>query len=627
MKAFQKLTCLMMAFMLVGCTNGHTDSSSLESEGNESIDNKSAESISDSSSEKDSSASPSSASTSEGPHNHNWSTVWSSNNLNHWHACDGCAETKDIAAHELEDVVYSYTPTSESNVKFPFANPKKGKKCKVCGYVVADTRSALPEVRFTSNVASDISFATTARSDDLERPEVSGTITITNCPEKYQINNLAGTMKVRGNQTAGWAKKGFRMKIDSKPNLLGLNKGRRYKKWVLMADAKDTALIRTALGLYISRGICEDEGKVWASDFIPVSVYLNDEYWGYYYLAEQKETKAGRINLPEPEDRYQGIDIGYCFELDNYADREPRKTDGGDPTFTLDYGNSFTERSFTIESALARGPIKKYTMLSDITDGPEGVALNESNSNQVKFIRNRLQALYNVLYQGAVNKVAKTVNENNQVVDFAGTVEQAIRANFNLDSWAEGFIINGFDCAPDLGYSSFYMSFDNTENGEKKLRFDNPWDFDSNFGNRNNFITTADSASSDNSWGGWGGWGGSSYDPYYLDRTSNMWIQFFSKLDFFMEIVKEKWNKVRDSLIFENMFKMMRTYFADYDAEFKRNFVKWPKNDAEYELRDPFKNPRDYLKAEEETINWCAKRINYLEKQWGKNRPDIVTTL
>lgn len=29
------------------------------------------------------------------------------------------------------------------------------------------------------------------------------------------------------------------------------------------------------------------------------------------------------------------------------------------------------------------------------------------------------------------------------------------------------------------------MSYDNTPNGDKKLRYDNLWDFDSNFGNRN----------------------------------------------------------------------------------------------------------------------------------------------
>ena len=51
------------------------------------------------------------------------------------------------------------------------------------------------------------------------------------------------------------------------------------------------------------------------------------------------------------------------------------------------------------------------------------------------------------------------------------------------------------------------MSFDNTANGDKKLRYDNPWDFDSNFGNRRDFLVNPDQKN--------GNW-----DPYYMDRKN-----------------------------------------------------------------------------------------------------------
>ena len=38
----------------------------------------------------------------------------------------------------------------------------------------------LPELRFTSNVPEEISFATTATKDDLDRPSVAGKLSITN---------------------------------------------------------------------------------------------------------------------------------------------------------------------------------------------------------------------------------------------------------------------------------------------------------------------------------------------------------------------------------------------------------------------------------------------------------------
>ena len=271
--------------------------------------------------------------------------------------------------------------------------------------------------------------------------------------------------------------------------------------------------------------------------------------------------------------------------------------------------------------------MKTYTLNSDIYDGPEGVALNPNNSNQVKFIRNRMQALFEVLYQAAIQKKAYTITGSasdptvsNAVAASGKTVKQCIEENFDLETWADGFIINAFACPPDLGYSSFYMSFDNSADGAKKLRFDNPWDFDSNFGNRNNFITSADSASSS------GGWGGSSYDPYYMDRTSNMWLQYLGKLDFFMDIVKAKWNRACQNRAFERMFEMMNVYFKYYDYEARKNFQKWPEikaSDSQVgayfsgELRDVFKDPSRRLEAQKETINWCTKRYNYLNKRWG----------
>ena len=497
-------------------------------------------------------------------------------------------------------------------------------------------KEVLPELRFTSDVASEISFATTATKSDLSRPEISGKFTLTNCDDTYKKTDIPGTMKVRGNQTAGWAKKGFRMKFQSKLNLLGLNKGNKFKKWILLADAKDTTLSRTALGLYVAKGIVKDEDNVWVSDFTPVNVYLNNEYWGFYYLCEQKEVKEGRVNLPEPAENATSVNIGYCFELDHYADSagapneasEVAKGADGDPTFRMKYSPRMEQGRPS--GPLATGQVNTYTMLSDITDGPSDVHVEAdytnlnngqltnnskqtTNSNQLDFIRDRMEALYQVIYEAAINKKAKEINDNNEVVNSSKTVQQVMDQHFNLASWVDGYILHAFTVAPDLGYSSFYMSYDNTASGDHKLRFDCPWDFDSNFGNRNNFYVNAEG-------------------DEYCDNTYNTWLYLFSKLDFFKTMVKAKWNELREAKLFENMFKMLNAHFTDHDAEIQRNHQKWPQNDAAHqppnnfdEIRSPYKEPSQYKEAEEETINWCAKRVNFLEKKWGNNRPNVST--
>ena len=639
----KKLTCLAVTFMAISCSGAPSDVSSTakskdDSSSQQQQDTSSAQKSSSSSTKSSSSAKSSSSSkssSSAGAHVHTWSTDWYYDETGHFHKCTGCDAKKDITGHTLSDWQTLNLGDHLQDSRYKHSTVKL-KTCSGCGYEKMDDINVFPVVHFNFDKNDpNADFATVATSMDVDRPVVNGTLTIDNCAAEYQVTDAVCEMKVRGNQTAGFPKKGFRIKLNKGANLLGLNNGKKFKKWVLMADAKDSCAIRTTIGLSVARDIAAGE-NIFVSDFTPVSVYLNDQYWGYYLLAEQKETKTGRISLPVPEG-HTGVDIGYNFELDHYASSEPNKADGGDPTFSLDYGNKFTNSSYRIESSLANpGPMKTYTMNSDIYDGPEGVALNPDNSNQVKFIRDRMQALFEVLYQAAIqnkaytigNDPADTAHYNKAYADSSLTVRQAIEANFDLNTWACGFIINAFACPPDLGYSSFYMSFDNSADGAKKLRFDNPWDFDSNFGNRNNFITSADTASTSS------GWGGGSYDPYYMDRTSNMWLQYLGKLDFFMDVVKAKWNLARENQVFEKMFQLIRTYFKYYDYEARKNFQKWPEikaSDSQVgayfsgELRDVFKDPSNRKNAQAETINWCAKRVNYLEKRWGNNRANVNT--
>ncbi len=625
----QKLSLLMITFMVVGCGASHTSGGD---NSNSEKPSETSQKSNQSSEDKPSSSESPSSSTPSG-HVHEWSEEWYYDETTHFHKCKTCDAKSGIEAHSTGDWQSVNLGEYLNDTRYKHSTVKM-KECPKCHYNQLQDADVFPRLYFTYNASDpNADFATKATSMDTDRPEVVGTFKLDNCASQYAFEGVTGEMKVRGNQTAGFPKKGFRVKFDKGREFLGLNGGKKFKKWVLLADAKDSCAIRTQIGLSVSKEIAEGS-KVWVSDITPVSVYLNNQYWGYYYLAEQKETKTGRIDLPVPEGE-TSVNIGYNFELDHYASQEPSKADGGDPTFSLDYGNKFTNSSYSIESSLANpGPMKTYTLNSDIYDGPEGVALNPNNSNQVKFIRDRMQALFEVLYQAAIQKKAYTIGNDpsdtthyNKAYAASGmTVQQAIETNFDLEAWAVGFIINAFACPPDLGYSSFYMSFDNSATGDKKLRFDNPWDFDSNFGNRNNFITSADSASGS-------GWGGGQ-DPYYMDRTSNMWIQYLSKLDFFMNVVKAKWNEVREKQVFERMFQMIRVYFKYYDYEARKNFQKWPEikaSDSQVgayfsgELRDVFKDPSRRLEAQAETINWCSKRINYLEKKFGGSRGPVDT--
>ena len=642
--AFRKLVLATIPFLVMGCDptpsdnpEKNTNESGNNESGNNESGNNNGSGENGNGSNENGNGSGENGNENGNTHTHSWKETWESDANNHWHACESCNEKNGSAAHDYEEWTTTNLGQLLNNDRYQFNNIKT-RKCKVCGYEEMDkNQKVLPEIRFTFNPDDEnADFATKAKSDDKKRPSVSGKISVTGAGD-LNITDADATMKVRGNQTAGFDKKGLQIKFDKKQKMLNLNGGKKFKKWVLLADAKDTTVSRTALGLSMSKGVIGADSKVWASDFAPVSVYLNDQYWGMYMLAEQKEVKDGRIKLDEPIEEVENAetgkteevpitttDIGYCFEMDYYAKNEPAKGADGDPTFSIDYKNYFTRQSYSIESCLANsslGIVSTYTMNSDIKDGPSNAAVNENNSNQVKFIKNRLQALFTVLAEASKNKVAKDINDNNEVVSTSLTVKETIEKNFDLNAWAEGFIINGVCLPPDVGYSSFYLSFDNTPNGDKKLRYDNPWDFDSNFGNRRGFLEKPDEKNGNN-------------DPYFMDRTANMWLQLLGKFDFFMnDYVKPKWKTVRENRTFENMLNMLDVYYEFFEGEYERNFAKWPttqasdSNVANYfngdgvsrgELRKPFVNVNDRKQAQQETINWLTKRVNYLDTKWGK---------
>ncbi|MEE5995753.1 MAG: hypothetical protein V3G53_04305, partial [Candidatus Enteromonas sp.] len=65
------------------------------------------------------------------------------------------------------------------------------------------------------------------------------------------------------------------------------------------------------------------------------------------------------------------------------------------------------------------GVVKTYTMNSDITDSTAtgDQHTDDTKSAQVAFIKAKLQALFNVLAEASKNKVAKDINDSNQVVN------------------------------------------------------------------------------------------------------------------------------------------------------------------------------------------------------------------
>lgn len=136
---------------------------------------------------------------------------------------------------------------------------------------------------------------------------VKGHVTISDLKGRYSdVKKLESPMKIRGRGNSTWKydKKPYRIKLDEKQKVLGMDKN---KDWVLLANYCDKSLLRNIVAMEISRKL----EFAWTIDIIPVEVYLNDEYLGVYNICQHKEVANHRVDIAEDE---------LLFELDKNMD-------------------------------------------------------------------------------------------------------------------------------------------------------------------------------------------------------------------------------------------------------------------------------------------------------------------
>lgn len=129
------------------------------------------------------------------------------------------------------------------------------------------------------------------------------------------VHSGTTSIRGRGNSTWKYPKKPYALKLDSKAEILGMPK---HKRWVLLANWLDRTLLRN----HVSFHIAKQTGLDWTPRGEFVEVFLNDKHIGNYYLCEHIKVDENRVNISELEEN--DIDGGFMMELDTYYD-EPFK--------------------------------------------------------------------------------------------------------------------------------------------------------------------------------------------------------------------------------------------------------------------------------------------------------------
>lgn len=128
--------------------------------------------------------------------------------------------------------------------------------------------------------------------------------------------NASTSVRGRGNSTWNYPKKPYAIKLDSKAEVLGMPK---HKRWVLLANWMDRTLLRNDVSFEIARRIME-----WAPRGKFVELYLNGKHQGNYYLCEHIKVDKNRVNIDELDEDTNFNDEsevsgGYILEYDTYG--------------------------------------------------------------------------------------------------------------------------------------------------------------------------------------------------------------------------------------------------------------------------------------------------------------------
>ena len=439
------------------------------------------------------------------------------------------------------------------------------------------------------------------------RPEVPGILAATNCPEEYVFNNFnLQYLRVRGNYTANYQKKSLKIKFEEKQSLFGLNNGKKAKEWVLISDYGDNSLLRDALAFYLGQQILETQ---WSPTFTFVQVYINggdgEKYLGLYLLCDQKEVGKNRVNINEPEKNYTGVDIGYFFERDDYYD--PNKDD---PGFIIEYPNGYLPSPLEVISH----PTNKYYGIGAVVRDGYTIHSKIYSEDQENFIQNYMRLIYTILYEACINNnyLELSSTDINSWQDWTLVESQetdpikVVSKVIDLSSFINMYILQEFVGNPDLAHSSFYFCLDASVEGNKKLALTCPWDHDRTLG-------LCD------------GLKDASYNELWVkDAHYNPWVAILPQAEWFVDLLKQRWQQLYDKCIFRKALDMLNDYTESYKNDFDLNFQKYAIDwsDIPRDARNPIVaasiNSRFYLnvKTHEDCKNllytWIDSRFKAL---------------
>ena len=206
-------------------------------------------------------------------------------------------------------------------------------------------------------------------SDVTSKEEYKGCHIALNAQGAYTSFSANAQIRGRGNSSFLWYdKKPYRLKLDQKHKMLGMDKA---KSWVLLANYRDVTDLMNTFVFEMGRWM----GLPYTNHTRYVELLLNGEYVGLYQLTEQVQQNKNRVAVSDE----RGILI--TLDVDDGPDEQPRATDNfwstvyrmpvavkypDDEAFTANTVDSVRTELAVLEQAIKSKDYEQVKQLLDI---------------------------------------------------------------------------------------------------------------------------------------------------------------------------------------------------------------------------------------------------------------------
>lgn len=220
--------------------------------------------------------------------------------------------------------IQSTTPVSEGSFDLIIRDKKSNSKYSESLKIVHSLTGISSEA-FTVRSQSymPVVYVTSEQSVTSKDIWVKGSIRIDGGNAFDNLEQMVIEIKGRGNSTWSWEKKPYALKLDSKKEVLGMPK---HKRWCLIANYMDRTQLRNRVAYYIG----QHSNLAWTVRNEYVELYFNGSYQGLYLLTEQIKEDPNRVNITEiktADNSGEAVTGGYLLEMDtNYDELKKFRT-------------------------------------------------------------------------------------------------------------------------------------------------------------------------------------------------------------------------------------------------------------------------------------------------------------